>query len=248
MALRLLHLIFVRLGGWLVLLGRSTAAKDVEQLVLRHEVAVLRRSTPRPRLDWTDRAVLVFLVVEVATRYVHILGTTTNPDGAWTVQQVRNRDLDDRADDFRFLIRDRAGRFTASFDAVLADTGIQAVKVPPRCPTATCYAERFVGTVRHEVTDRLLIINDHHLRSVLNRYVSHYDHRRPHRARQLTPPRPDRPIPQSSGTSVRRQSVLGGLDQRVRTHSSLTPRSDNMANFWTPQEARQASDEEALES
>ena len=63
MSLRLLHLIVVRLGGWLVLLGRSTASKDAELLVLRHEVAVLRRTRPRPRLDWADRAILAALIL-----------------------------------------------------------------------------------------------------------------------------------------------------------------------------------------
>ncbi len=336
-----------RLCGWLVLLGRSTASKDAELLVLRHEVAVLRRTHPRPRLDWADRAVLAaltrvlprwlrahrlvtpctvlrwhrrlvtrkwtypnrtglppvsaeiavlierlatenaswgyqriqgellklgyrvgastirrvlkarkippapkrrtdttwrqflraqastmlavdffhvdcavslqrlycFFVIEAGSRYVRILGITANPDGPWTTQQIRNllMDLGDRAASFRFLVRDRAGQFTDAFDAVLADAGIEAVKIPPRSPCANAYAERFVLTVRTEVTDRMLIFGERHLRSVLAQYARHYNGRRPHRSRQLHPPWPDHSVADLSQEQIKRQPILGGL-------------------------------------
>jgi putative transposase len=111
-------------------------------------------------------------VIEVGSRYVHILGVTAHPDGPWTTQQIRNllMDLGDRATDFRFLVRDRAGQFTASFDAALVGAGIEAVKIPPRSPRANAYAERFVLTARTEVTDRVLIFGERHLRLVLAEY------------------------------------------------------------------------------
>jgi putative transposase len=78
-------------------------------------------------------------VIEGGSCYVHILGVTAHPDGPWTTQQIRNlvMDLGDRAADSRFLVRDRAGQFTASFGALLASAGIKAVKIPPRSPHAT---------------------------------------------------------------------------------------------------------------
>ena len=346
-SLRLVYLIFNRLLDWLTLLGRTSSAKDVELLVLRHEVAVLRRTNPRPRLDWADRAVFaalirhlptslrgyrlvtpatvlrwhrrlitrkwtyptrsgrpplddtiaalierlarenpawgyqriqgellklghrvgastirrilklrrippaplrstdmswrrflrtqastmlavdffhvdcavtlkriyVFFVLEVDRRYVHILGTTSHPTGAWTTQQARNllMDLDDRTATFRFLIRDRAGQFTTAFDTVLAGAGIDTVKIPPRCPRANCFAERFVLTARTELTDRILIFGERHLRTVLAQYGAHYNRRRPHRALRLRPPRPDHPVPNLAQQRIRRRPVLGGL-------------------------------------
>jgi putative transposase len=120
-------------------------------------------------------------------------------------------DLGDRAADFKFLVRDRAGQFTGSFDAALASTGIQAVKIPPRSPRANAYAERFVLTARNDVTDRMLIFGERHLRTVLAEYETHYNGRRPHRSRQLRPPRPDHPIADLSKERIKRRPVLGGL-------------------------------------
>jgi putative transposase len=162
----------------------------------------------------TLQRIYVFFVIEINTRRVHILGTTTNPDGPWTTQQARNlvADLGDRTSDFRFLIRDRAGQFTTVFDAVFADAGIQIVKIPPRCPQANGYAERFVRTVRAELTDRMLIFGQRHLRRTLVEYLSHYNQQRPHRSQHLRPPAPLGPAPNDELPSeVVRQKILGGL-------------------------------------
>jgi len=161
----------------------------------------------------TLRRLYCLFVMEVGTRYVHIIGVTAHPDAPWTTQQIRNllMDLGDRAAEFRFLVRDRAGQFTASFDAVLADAGITAVKIPPQAPRTNAYAERFVRTVRAEVTDRMLIFSERHLRTILADDAIHYNGRRPHRSRDLRPPHPDHAVADLTTERIKRRPVLGGL-------------------------------------
>ena len=119
-------------------------------------------------------------------------------------------DLGEHVARFRFLVRDRAGQFTASFDAVMADAGIEVVKIPPRCPRANCFAERFVLTVRTEVTDRMLIFGERHLRSVLARYAVHYN-RGGRIDRWSSSAAPGRAYPEPIRGRIRRRPILGGV-------------------------------------
>jgi putative transposase len=152
-------------------------------------------------------------VIEAGSRSVHIPGVTSNPDGPWTTQQIRNLLMKPGEDaaGFRFLVRDRAGQVTASFDAVLASADTGAVQIPPRSPQADASADRFALTARTEVTDRMLIFGERHLRPVLARYEAHYNRRRPHRSRHLRPPRPGYPVADLSQKPIKRRTVPGGL-------------------------------------
>jgi putative transposase len=124
-------------------------------------------------------------------------------------------DLGERASRFRFLIRDRAGQFTGAFDAVLASKGIEVVKIPPRSPRANAFSERWVRTVRAEVTDGMLIAGPRHLRAVLDEYVTHFNQHRPHRARNLRSPDHDDanavPVTDLATARIRHRKILGGL-------------------------------------
>ena len=145
---------------------------------------------------------------------MHILGITAHPTGAWLTQQARKltMNLDDANRRFRFLIRDRDAKFTAAFDAVFPSTNIQISKTPVRAPRANAIAERFVGTIRRELLDRILIINQQHAAMVLREYELHYNDHRSHRT--LSQAAALRPLPERTRTkinNVRRRDRLGGL-------------------------------------
>jgi transposase InsO family protein len=162
----------------------------------------------------------VLFVVEVERRRVHLAGITAHPTGDWVVQAARNllMDLGERADRFRFLVRDRDAKFTGGFDAVFAAAGVQVLKIPPRAATANAYAERWVRTVRAECLDWLLIFNRRHLHRVLAAYLRHYNTARPHRGLNLAVPQPAPApaVPPGPAQHVERTDVLGGLIHQYR--------------------------------
>jgi putative transposase len=156
----------------------------------------------------------VLFVVEHATRRVHLLGITANPTGAWVAQQAPNLliDLGDRAAGFRSLIRDRDSTFAAIFDTVFASEAIHTLPTPVRAPQANAIAKRWIGTVRRELLDRMLILNQRQLGTVLAEYVTHVNAHRPHRTlNQAAPLQPLPPAASPSQLRVRRRDRLGGL-------------------------------------
>ena len=160
----------------------------------------------------------VLFVMEVEIRAVHILGVTARPAGAWTARQVRNllMDLGERAGRFRFLIRDRDSKFTATFDGVFAGNGTRVIRTPARAPRADAFAERLAGTIRRECLDHVLILGERHLRSVLAEYVRHYNGHRPHQGLQHEPPQRQPSHMTDITARIERRQVLGGLISEYR--------------------------------
>ena len=163
------------------------------------------------------RQLYVLFLIELDTRRVYMMGITAHPTGAWVVQQARNLSLvlADRAHPIKFLIRDRDAKFTSSFDEVFRSERIRIIRTPIRAPRANAFAERFVGTVRRECLDRMLIFGRRHLEQVLAEYVAHYNGHRPHRSLDQQAPLPVETGPASIGdpelARLRRTDKLGGL-------------------------------------
>ena len=162
------------------------------------------------------RRLYALIVIEHGTRRVHLAGITSNPDGAWTTQAARNflMDLGQLTASVKFLIRDRAGQFTSSFDAVFTAESIRILASPPQAPRANAICERMIGTLRRELLDQLLIVNEHHLRRVLTEYMVHYNTARPHRALGQLAPAQAHTRPRQINLAehrIRRKQILGGL-------------------------------------
>jgi len=164
---------------------------------------------------WLGRIYVLFFL-ELGTRRVHLAGCAANPDGGWAVQQARQFawSLCERSTPARFLIHDRDSKFSRVFDTVFKGEGVEIIRTPFRTPQANAFAERWVGTVRRDCLDWLLIVSRRQLERVLRIYVDHYNTHRPHRALNLTPPMPGRrlhlvgshPAPQ-----IQRRDRLGAL-------------------------------------
>jgi putative transposase len=158
----------------------------------------------------------VLFLFELGTRRAHLAGCTASPDGGWAVQQARQFawSLCEGPTPARFLIHDRASKFSRAFDTVFKSEGVEIIRTPFRAPQANAYAERWVGTVRRDCLDWLLIVSRRQLERVLRIYVDHYNTHRPHRALKLTPPMPRRRlhlVGSHQPTLIQRRDRLGGL-------------------------------------
>jgi putative transposase len=226
-----------RIQGELARLGHVIAASTVWEIL--HAAGIdpaPRRAGPTWRQFLTAQAHAIiacdFLVVETAllkrlyvlvfiehgTRRLHLGGVTAHPTGAWAVQQARNltMDLGDRIHSLRFVIHDRDPLFTAAFAEVFKTEGLRIITTMPRTPRMNAICERVIGTLRRELLDRILIVDERHLALVLGEYLIHYNGHRPHQSRHQRPPDTEtHPIRRSAEPidlrHIRRKPVVTGL-------------------------------------
>jgi putative transposase len=217
---------YQRIHGEILRLGRRVSASSIRRVLRLHGLDPAPRRAPT---SWRSflrqqaagilacdfftvdtvflRRVYALFFIELGSRRVHLAGVTAHPTGWWVAQQARNLAavLGDQAAAFKFLIRDRDAKFTRLFDDVWRSTGAEVICTPVRAPNANAVAERWVGTVRRECLDQLLIVS---------RHVEHYNHRRPHRSLAHATPVPSvgaDPMRAVDVGQLRRRDVLGGL-------------------------------------
>jgi putative transposase len=225
---------YKRIHGELVGLGISLSPTSVWNILHRHGIEAAPR---RASVSWREflhqqaagivecdfftvetlwlRRLHVLFFIGIERRRVHLAGVTASPNSAWVEQQARNliMTLAERGERPRFLIRDRDSKFTAAFDEIFRSEGIRVIRAPVAAPRAKAHAERWVGSVRRECLDRILIVSRKHLEVVLREYVAYYNTHRPHRSLKQRPPLL-KPAPVSAHdveSSVRRRDRLGGL-------------------------------------
>ncbi len=225
---------YQRIAGELAALGLSIAATTVRRLLRE---AGLGPAGRRAGVSWREfirgqaasmlacdfftvdtvfaARLYVLFFIELGSRRVHVVGCTRHPSGAWVAQQARQLawSLVDRVSPPRFLIHDRDSKFSGAFDEVFRSQGIEIVRTPIQAPQANAYAERFVGTVRRECLDWILIASRRQLERVLGVYVDHYNGHRPHRGLGLAAPQPRpglRPVAPPHPLRVRRRIVSVG--------------------------------------
>lgn len=231
-----------RIVGELAGLGFSVSATSVRRILA---AAGLGPTGTRGGLSWADfirlqaksaiacdfftvdtvalRRIYVLFFIELSSRRVHLAGITESPDGAWVTRQARNLvwDLHEEASSVRFLVRDNDTKFSGAFDEIFRSERIEVVRTPVEAPKANAIAERFVGTVRRECLDWLLIANRRQLERVLRIYIDHHNGHRPHRGLGLAAPDRAKVVPLASRpaatTPVRRRGLLGGLINEYRT-------------------------------
>jgi putative transposase len=226
---------YQRIHGELLRLGLRVSASSIRRVLRAHGLDPAPRRAPT---SWRSflrqqaagilacdfftvdtvflRRVYVLFVIELGSRRVHLAGVTAHPTGLWVAQQARNRVavLGDQTTAWKFLIRDRDAKFTRVFDDGWRSTRAEIILTPVRAPNANAIAERWVGTVRRECLDQLLIVGRQQLVRVLRRYVEHYNQRRPHRSLAHATPVPSERAEARSAPNFgrpRRRDVLGGL-------------------------------------
>jgi putative transposase len=226
---------YQRIHGELVHLGCRVSASSIRRVLRAHGIDPAPR---RAATSWRSflrqqaagmvacdfftvdtiflQRVYVLFVIELGSRRVHLAGVTGHPTGVWVAQQARNMvvSLGEQAAAWKFLLRDRDAKFTRVFDDVWRSTGVEVICTPIRAPNANAVAERWVGTVRRECLDQLLIVGRRQLVRVLRRYVEHYNQYRPHRSLAHATPVPSERAEARSAPNLGRlrcRDVLGGL-------------------------------------